>query len=244
MSPSSTSYRTEGRFRRAVRTAVSAVAALTLLLGTGSTAYAQETGVPATAPTTAAVEVRGGDVLYSNIGTRCTVGFNARGGSTTYGIVSGRCAQGATTWYADSALNVVVGTSDAFPAKPELIRYTSTSVAFPGEIRLGTSGPILDITGAARPYVGQSICHANEGSGVHCGTVTAVNVTINFPEGIMTGVIKSNTCSEARDAGNPAFTGSTALGIILDVNQSCPAGGSTFYQSIVDVLSKYGLSLY
>ncbi|MFE4540068.1 S1 family peptidase [Streptomyces scopuliridis] len=248
MRPDSTSYRTEEPFRRAVRTAVSAVAALTLLLGwfaaTGSTAYAQETGVPATAPTTAAVEVRGGDVLYSNIGTRCTVGFNARGGSTTYGIVSGRCAQGATTWYADSALNVVVGTSDAFPARPELIRYTSTSVAFPGEVRLGANGPMLDITGAARPYVGQSICHTNGGSGVHCGTVTAVNVTINFPEGIMTGVIKSNTCSEAGAAGSPAFSGSTALGIILDVNQSCSAGGSTFYQSIVDVLSKYGLSLY
>lgn len=144
-------HRNERPFRRALRTAASAVAALTLLLGwsaaTGSTAYAQEAGVPAatasTAATGKAVEVRGGNVIYSSSGTRCTVGFNARTSATFFGLVSGRCAQGSSNWYADAALTVFIGTTAgaSFPGNDyALIRYiNSTTVTFPGEVALGAA---------------------------------------------------------------------------------------------------------
>ncbi|MEV0780654.1 S1 family peptidase [Streptomyces sp. NPDC050433] len=251
-------YRTERPFRRAIRTAASAVAALTLLLGwftaTGSAAYAQESGAPsatatATATATAgkAVEVRGGNVIYSNIGTRCTVGFNAHSGITQYGLVSGRCAQGATTWYADAALNVFVGTTagSSFPVNDyALIRYTTgTAVVFPGEVALG-GGAVRDITGAANPTVGQSVCHVGQAGGVRCGTVTAVNLTISYPEGVVSGLFRSNICSEPGDAGGPAFSGSTALGIIVAATGNCSVGGATYYQPVVEWLSVYGLTIY
>ncbi|MFC8823908.1 S1 family peptidase [Streptomyces sp. NPDC057137] len=259
MSPHLNPYRTErpfrGGFGRALRTAASAVAALTLLLGwftaTGSAAYAQESGTPkATAATSAAgkaVAVRGGNVIYSSIGTRCTVGFNARSGSTYYGLVSGRCAQGATNWYADAALTVFVGTTagSSFPVNDyALIRYTtSTAVTFPGEVTLGAGGA-QDITGAANPTVGRSLCHVSQVAGVRCGTITAVNVTINYPEGVVSGLFSSNICSEPGDVGGPAFSGTTALGIIVAGSGSCSSGGTTFYQPVVEWLSVYGLSLY
>ncbi|MFD3488367.1 S1 family peptidase [Streptomyces sp. NPDC058665] len=230
--------------RRPFRTAASAVAALTLLLG-----WFTATVSPAAASTAVgskAVEVRGGDVLYSGTGTRCTVGFNARSGSTFYGLVTGRCAQGATNWYADAALTVFVGTTagSSFPVNDyALIRYTSTSVVFPGEVTLG-SGGAQDITGAANPTVGQSICHAGRVSGVHCGTVTAVNVTIQYPEGTVSGLFRSNICSEPGDVGGPAFSGTTALGVIVATTGNCSSGGVTYYQPIMEWLSVYGLSVY
>lgn len=250
-------HRTERPFRAAFRTAASAVAALTLLLGwftaTGSAAYAQESGatVPtATSPAPAAgkaVEVRGGNVIYSNAGTRCTLGFNARSGSTLFGLVTGRCAQGASNWYADAARTVPIGITagSSFPGNDyATIRFvTSTAVTFPGEVTLG-GGQAQDITGAASPTVGQSLCHTGGTTGVHCGTVTGVNVTINYPEGTVSGLFASNICSEPGDIGGPAFSGTTALGVIVAASGNCASGGVTYYQPVVEWLSVYGLSIY
>ncbi|MFI9583635.1 S1 family peptidase [Streptomyces sp. NPDC052236] len=244
-------YRAERPFRRAFRAAASAVAALSMLFGwftaTGSAAYAQEPGGPAAQAAGKAVEVRGGNVIYSNTATRCTVGFNARGGSTLYGLVTGRCAQGATHWYADAALSVLVGTTAgaSFPGNDyALVRYTSSSVVFPGEVSLGTAGRVQDITGAASPTVGRSLCHVGRVTAYRCGTITAVNLTINYPEGTVSGLFRSNICSEPGDAGGPAFSGSTALGVIVAATGNCASGGATYYQPVVEWLSMYGLSLY
>lgn len=248
-------YRMERPFRGAFRTAASAVAAVTLLLGllaaTASTAYAQQPGAAATAPTAAtgkAVEVRGGDTLYSSSGTRCIVGFNARGGTATYGMMTGHCAQGATSWYADAALTVFVGTTAgvSFPSNDyAVIRYVdSAAVNILGEVRLGPGGGPQDIVSAANPTVGQSLCHVGGTTGLHCGTVTGVNVTIAYPQGTVSGLFSSNICSEPGDVGGPAFSGTTALGIIVASSGNCSSGGVTYYQPIVEWLSVYGLSIY
>ncbi len=244
-------YRAEKPFRGAFRAAASAVAALALLLGwftaTGSAAYAQESDSPATQAAGKAVEVRGGNVIYSNAGARCIVGFNARGGSSLYGLVTGRCAQGATNWYADAALSVFIGATVgvSFPGNDyALVRYTSSSVVFPGEVSLGTTGQVRDITGAANPTVGRSVCHVGRTTGYRCGTVTAVNVTVNYPEGTVSGLFRSNICSEPGDSGGPAFSGSIALGVIVGASGNCASGGATYYQPVVEWLSVYGLTLY
>ncbi|MEV0695845.1 S1 family peptidase, partial [Streptomyces sp. NPDC050388] len=104
----------------------------------------------APAASAAPTAVRGGDTLYGNGGARCTVAFNALGGSTYYGILAGHCAGTSTTWYADSARTVPVGTTAgySFPRNDYgLVRYTNTALSYPGEINLG-GGVVRDITGA------------------------------------------------------------------------------------------------
>lgn len=250
-------HRIERPFRRALRTAASAVAALTLLLGwsaaTGSTAHAQEPGARATTATTApaatgrVVEVRGGNLIYSNTGARCVVGFNARSSATFFGLVSGRCAQGSANWYADAARTVFIGTTagSSFPGNDyATVRYiNSSTVTFPGELSLGGAAT-QDIVGAANPTVGQSLCHVGRTTGVRCGTVTGVNLTVNYPQGTVSGLFRSNICSEPGDVGGPAYSGTTALGIIVASSGNCSSGGVTYYQPVVEWLSIYGLSVY
>ncbi|MEU3255721.1 S1 family peptidase [Streptomyces sp. NPDC006997] len=227
---------------RPLRTVLRAVAVLALLLGwsaAGPAAHADQR-----AGQQAAVAVRGGDTLYST-STRCTVGFNARSGSTLYALVSGRCAQGAQTWYADPALTIVVGVTAgvSFPGDDYAsVRYTNTAVAYPGEVTLGAG--TRDITGAANPAVGQSVCHVGRTTGYHCGVVQAVNVTVNYGGGIVYGLFRSNVCSEPGDDGGPAFSGGTALGIIVGGSGNCSSGGGTYYQPVVEWLAAYGLSVY
>ncbi|MGW7264469.1 S1 family peptidase [Streptomyces sp. NPDC054842] len=195
----------------------------------------------------AAVAVRGGDTLYS-AGTRCTVAFNARSSTATYALVSGRCAQGAAaTWYADAARTIPVGVTAgvSFPGNDYAsIRYTNTTVAYPGEVTLGAGLGTRDITGAANPVVGQSVCHVGRTTGYRCGTVQAVNVTVNYGGGIVYGLFRSTICSEPGDSGGPAFSGGTALGIIVGSSGNCSTGGFTYYQPVAESLSAYGLTLY
>lgn len=231
------------RSQRSLRAVVRAVVVLALLFGwsaaAGSAAHAGEG-----AGRQAAVTVRGGDTLYST-GGRCTVGFNARSGSTLYALVPGRCAQGARTWYADAALTVGVGVTAgvSFPGNDHAgVRYTNTAVTYPGEVSLGTG--IRDITDAADPVVGQSLCHVGRITGYRCGSVQAVNVTVNYGGGTVYGLFRSTICSEPGDTGGPAFSGGTALGIIVGSSGNCGSGGVTYYQPVVEWLSTYGLGVY
>ncbi len=230
---------------RPLRTVVRAVVVLALLFG-WSAAIESAAHAGERAGQQAAVAVRGGDTLYST-DTRCTVGFNARSGSALYALVSGRCAQGVRTWYADAALTVAVGVTAgvSFPGNDYAsVRYTNTAVAYPGEVSLGADAGTRDITNAANPVVGQSICHVGRTTGYRCGTVQAVNVTINYGGGTVYGLFRSTICSEPGDTGGPAFSGGTAIGIIVGSSGNCSSGGYTYYQPVAEWLSAYGLSVY
>ncbi|WP_395575636.1 S1 family peptidase [Streptomyces sp. BK79] len=226
-------------------TVLRAALALALLLG-WSVALTAEARAGERGEARAGVVVRGGDTLYS-AATRCTVGFNARSGATLYALVSGRCAQGAGgTWYADAARTMAVGVTAgvSYPGNDyAAIRYTDTTASYPGEVSLAGAGT-RDITSAASPVVGQSVCHVGRTTGYRCGTVQAVNVTVNHGDGVVYGLFRSNVCSEPGDAGGPAFSGGTALGIIVGSSGNCASGGFTYYQPVVEWLSAYGLSVY
>ncbi|MFE1921104.1 S1 family peptidase [Streptomyces asoensis] len=211
-------------------------AVLALLFGTGTGATALQV------PT-----IRGGTVLYAATGAQCVVGFNAVNGVNHYAVMTGHCSgTHATTWYADAARTVPVGVTAgaSYPIDDYgVVRYTTGALILPGDIALG-GGAYQDITGAANPTIGRSVCHVGRTSGVHCGTVTAVNVTVNYAEGTVYGLFRSTACSEAGDIGAPAYSGSTALGFAVGSSGNCSSGGVTYYQPVAEVLSVFGLTLY
>ncbi|WP_031506745.1 S1 family peptidase [Streptomyces megasporus] len=209
------------------------LATLTAILTALAAVFSAAPGASATP-----IAIRGGDTLYGD-GTRCTVSFNARGGGTYYGIIAGHCAGTGTTWYADAARTVPVGTT----AGNGLVRYTNTALSYPGEINLG-GGAVQDITGAAAPRYGQSVCHLGRSGGLRCGRVTGLNLTINYGGDIVTGLFRTDACTEAGDAGGPTFSGTTALGVIVGGSGNCSFGGTTFHQPITEFLAAHGLSLY
>ena len=58
---------------------------------------------------------------------------------------------------------------------------------------------------AAAPPVGSTACHVSSVYGLQCGPVTAVNLTITFPGGVIHGVFRYNACVSNRDQGTPVF---------------------------------------
>lgn len=182
--------------------------------------------------------VAGGDAIYGG-GSRCSLGFNAVSGSNTpYFITAGHCTNIASAWYANSARTQLIGPRvvSSFPGNDYgVVRY-DTSIARPGVVNL-YNGSTRNITGAANATVGQSVQRSGSTTGVHGGTVTATNAVVNYPQGTVTGMIRTTVCAQPGDSGGSLFAGSTALGITSGGSGNCSSGGITFFQPVTEVLA-------
>lgn len=195
-------------------------------------------------PGTLRTLIAGGQAVYGG-GGRCSLGANARIGSTWYFVTAGHCTNLATTWYADSARTSVLGTrtGSSFPSNDYgVVRYTGT-VAHPSAVY--TYPGQVTITGAGNAYVGQAVCRSGATTGVRCGTVTGLNQTVNYAEGSVTGLIRTNICAEPGDSGGPLYVAATGtvLGVLSGGSGNCASGGTSYYQPILEILAAYGLSI-
>lgn len=80
---------------------------------------------------------------------------------------------------------------------------------------------------AATPPVGSAVCHVGPVSGLQCGTVTAVNVTITHPGGTVHGVFLYSACAQPGDGGAPIYQLSTGvqIGTVLGSVGACRTAG-------------------
>ncbi|MGV9692677.1 S1 family peptidase [Streptomyces sp. NPDC003444] len=187
--------------------------------------------------------ISGGDPIYADAGWRCSLGFNVRDAAGNYFfLTAGHCTDGARTWYANSAKTTVLGTTagSSFPGNDYgLVRYTNASIAKPG-----TVGSV-DITSAGNATVGLSVTRRGSTTGIHSGTVTGLNATVNYGGGdIVSGLIRTNVCAEPGDSGGPLYSGTRAIGLTSGGSGNCSSGGTTFFQPVTEALSAYGVSVF
>jgi hypothetical protein len=182
--------------------------------------------------------ISGGDAIYTG-GARCSLGFNVKDGAgRDFLVTAGHCTNIGSTWSASGGVRIGPRTGTSFPGNDYgIVRYDS-SIA-----RSGTVGS-QDIARAANPTVGQRACRRGSTTGTHCGSVTGLNATVNYAEGSVYGMIRTNICAEPGDSGGPLYAGSTALGITSGGSGNCRSGGVTFFQPVVEVLNRYGVRVY
>ncbi|MFI7434092.1 S1 family peptidase [Micromonospora haikouensis] len=190
--------------------------------------------------------IAGGQAVYAAGGGRCSLGANVRSGSTYYFVTAGHCTTTATTWYADSAGTSVLGSraGSSFPGNDYgIVRYTSTTIAHPSAVH--TYPGTLTVTGVATPVVGMAVCRSGATTGVRCGTITALNATVNYAQGSVTGLIRTNICAEPGDSGGPLYVAATGriVGILSGGSGNCTTGGTTYYQPIGEILGAYGVTI-
>mgnify|MGYP001037945623 CR=1 FL=1 len=189
--------------------------------------------------------IAGGQGIYGNVGVRCSLGANVRTGNTYYFVTAGHCANAADVWYADSGRTTLLGlrAGSSFPGNDYgIVRHTGTT-SHPGAVY--THPGLLPITGVGTPYVGQAVCRSGATTGVRCGAVTGLNVTVNYAQGTVTGLIRTNICAEPGDSGGPLYSPATGtlFGILSGGSGNCSTGGTTYYQPILEILAAYGVTL-
>ncbi|MEO6503890.1 MAG: S1 family peptidase [Jatrophihabitantaceae bacterium] len=188
--------------------------------------------------------ISGGDAIYGGA-YRCSLGFNVRSGTTYYFLTAGHCGNIASTWYSNSAKTALLGTvtGSSFPGNDyAIVKYTNGSVP-PGNVDL-YNGSFQDITSAANAFVGEAVKRSGSTTKVHSGSVTATNATVNYAEGTVRGLIKTNVCAEGGDSGGALFDGTKALGLTSGGSGNCKSGGITYFQPVTEALSVYGVSVY
>ncbi|MFI2434001.1 S1 family peptidase [Streptomyces sp. NPDC018693] len=176
-----------------------------------------------------------GDAIYGGQ-YRCSLGFNVVKGGTHYLLTAGHCAKSVKTWYADPAHTTLIGStvSHSFPGDDyALVRYDNPALSHPGGYT------------AANAYVGERVTRDGSTTGVHSGTVTALNVTVRYQGGgTVHGLIQTTVCAEPGDSGGPLYDGSKAIGLTSGGSGDCRSGGTTFFQPVTEALGAYGVSIY
>jgi streptogrisin D len=182
--------------------------------------------------------ISGGDAIYSG-GSRCSLGFNVRNSAgTSFFVTAGHCTNIGSTWTNGST---TLGTryASSFPGNDYgVVQYTNTSISKPGAV--GSQ----DITSSGTPSVGQTVTRRGSTTGIRSGRVTALNATVNYPQGSVSGLIRTTVCAQPGDSGGSLYSGTTAYGLTSGGSGNCTTGGVTYFQPVTEVLSRYGLSVF
>lgn len=186
----------------------------------------------------------GGDAIRLD-GIRCSIGFSA---TTASGeprmITAGHCTNRGGE--VRGANDVPIG-----PVRSSVFDRTGdwgvvdVGPGWRGTPSVAAGGSTTrPITGTATAVVGAPVCRSGSTTGWRCGTVTAVDVTANYPTGPVQGLVLTTACSEGGDSGGSFVSGTSAVGLLSGGTGDCSTPGATsLYQPIDEVLRTEGLRL-
>ncbi|MBT2207955.1 S1 family peptidase [Actinomadura sp. NEAU-AAG7] len=182
----------------------------------------------------------GGQTVYASDGSPCTLGFNVRRSDGYYFLTAGSCARQDQRVYADSAKTTALGTVVArTPLGVGLVRYVEPQAERPGGV--DTHPGSQHIKGAGHVPIGQQICRSSPVSGLRCGKLKAVDLSVMLPDGTMGTIAQTDACGLPGDApGAPYFAGGTALGVEFQGSGACEGGENSYYQQLDEILVQLG----
>ena len=182
-------------------------------------------------------DVRGGDAYYMG-GGRCSVGFSVNGGFVT----AGHCGTPgtATQGYNQVAQGTFQGSS--FPGN-DYAWVAVNSNWIPQPWVNNYSGGNVTVAGSTEAAVGAAICRSGSTTGWRCGSIQAKNQTVNYAQGSVSGLTRTNACAEPGDSGGSWLSGQQAQGVTSGGSGNCSIGGTTYFQPVNEILSAYGRTL-
>ncbi|AEM82305.1 S1 family peptidase [Streptomyces violaceusniger] len=187
-------------------------------------------------------DLRGGEAFYINDAARCSIGFSVTQGEQNGFVTAGHCgSQGdTTTGFNQVAQGSFQGSS--FPGHD--YAWVSTNADWvPQPWVIGPGSTNVTVTGSQEAPVGSSVCRSGSTTGWHCGTIQQHDTSVQYPQGTINGVTRTNVCAEPGDSGGPFISGSEGQGITSGGSGNCTVGGTTYYQPVNPILTTYGLTL-
>ncbi|MFC8275838.1 S1 family peptidase [Streptomyces sp. NPDC057271] len=179
-------------------------------------------------------------------GGRCSAGFNVTDGRDVYILTAGHCGGTGTTWFRNPDDSRPLGTTVTadFPGGDfALVRYEDGASLDGADMVTLDGRRSVRIIGAAEPVVGQQVFRSGSTTGLRTGRITALDATVNYPEGTVTGLIETTVCAERGDSGGPLFSRGLALGVTSGGNGNCARGGITYFQPAVTAMQTLGVRL-
>lgn len=182
-------------------------------------------------------DVRGGDAYYPG-NSRCSIGFSVNGGFVT----AGHCGGVGTTTRGSNQVSQGTVRGSSFPGNDYgWVQVNSNWTPRPWVNNY--SGGTVTVAGSQEAAVGASVCRSGSTTGWRCGTIQAKNQTVNYAQGSVYGLTRTNACAEGGDSGGSWLTGQQAQGVTSGGSGNCSYGGTTYFQPVNEILQAYGLTL-
>lgn len=183
-------------------------------------------------------DVRGGDPFTIDGAGRCSVGFSVVGGFVT----AGHCGRVGSRTAGANGVGQGVFRASSFPGDDWAVVQVNNAWT-PQPVVNDFNGGTVPVAGAREVPVGASICRSGSTTGARCGVVQARNATVRYPEGTVTGLVRTNVCAEPGDSGGSWISGDQAQGVTSGGSGDCTRGGVTFFQPLREILDVNGLTL-
>ncbi|WP_410639133.1 S1 family peptidase [Amycolatopsis sp. lyj-346] len=184
----------------------------------------------------------GGDAIFAG-GARCSLGFNVTTDSGPGILTAGHCTAAGRQWsLTQGGRPVATVKQSTFPGNGDfaLLTYDNAATSAPSAVDTG-GGRTVTIARAAAAQVGRQVSRMGSTTGLRSGRVTALNATVNYPEGRVTGLIQTTVCAEPGDSGGSLFTNDgSAIGLTSGGSGNCRTGGVTFFQPVTTALAAVG----
>ncbi|MEU7620267.1 S1 family peptidase [Micromonospora rifamycinica] len=180
----------------------------------------------------------GGEPFFINDVGRCSIGFSVVGGFVT----AGHCGRvgDRTTGFNQARQGVFAASS--FPGDDWAFVRTNGQWTPQGVVS-DFNGGVVPVNGSTEVPAGASICRSGSTTGARCGVVQARNATVNYPEGTVTGLTRTDVCAEPGDSGGSWISGDQAQGVTSGGSGDCTVGGVTFFQPVNEILQRNNLTL-
>ncbi len=182
-------------------------------------------------------DIVGGNAYNINGSSRCSIGFAVSGGF----VSAGHCGSpGDSATAGGQSMGTFQGSS--FPGDD--YSYVTTGSGWTPTAKVNHyGGADVVVSGSTEAAVGASVCRSGSTTGWHCGTVQAKDQTVNYQEGSVLGLTRTNACAEPGDSGGSWVSGTEAQGVTSGGSGDCTSGGETYFQPVNEILSVYGVSL-
>ncbi|MCU1685815.1 MAG: hypothetical protein JWQ81_6554 [Amycolatopsis sp.] len=207
-------------------------------------------------PTRQSGTVQPGNPWWPGSESNCSVGFDAtdaQGGKDF--VTAGHCTNDADQpVYGASGQQNRVGTSnvggshsvDAQEGDMGVVAVDQPGWTLSASVNTW-GGAAVTVTGSTEPLVGQAVCHSGNTSHWQCGTVTAVDQSIDYGSVVVDGLSTTNACSLGGDSGGAWLAADKAVGLHSGGQSSCAPGGAdnqSIFQPVNEALQKWSLTLF
>jgi Alpha-lytic protease prodomain/Trypsin len=182
----------------------------------------------------------------------CSIGFPVFVGARQGFVTAGHCGvAGDAVTGADNANLTGQFVASSFPGNDYAWVETTNAIWMSRPWVWNYAGVMIEVLGGQAAPIGAAICRSGITTGYRCGTVVANNVTVNYPQGAVFGLVQSTACAGPGDSGGAFITpggqaqGVTSGGLLpaAGVNNCSSNPVVTYHQPLEPILSQYGLTL-
>lgn len=209
-------------------------------------ALAEPAGAPAlgesVSPGATATAVQPGSRYIISDRELCSVGFAVSSATGQPGFATaGHCGAPGEVVQTPDGQPLGTFAAAAFPGTDH--GWVVTGPQYATAPAVNSPAGAVAVHGSTPAAVGSPVCLLGQASGWHCGTITDTDQTVQYEQGLVSGLTATSVCSDAGDSGGVFLSGDQAQGIVSGGVGDCSDHGTTYFQPLAPVLAAYGLTL-